>query len=159
MGNAVQHNPLRTRADVERAALELIEPLVPLLSEGKARLHLGDTGAVYPDAIAEMEAFARPLWAIVPMLAGGCEAVKPIWALWREGIIHGTDPNHPEYWGLVEDYDQRLVEMAVFGMGMFLAPDTFFFGLPQEAQNNLYRWLDQINHHDMPKNNWTFFRD
>ncbi len=158
MGNAVQHNPLRTRADVERAALELIEPLVPLLSEGKARLHLGDTGAVYPDAIAEMEAFARPLWAIVPMLAGGCEAVKPIWALWREGIIHGTDPNHPEYWGLVEDYDQRLVEMAVFGMGMFLAPDTFFFGLPQEAQNNLYRWLDQINHHDMPKNNWTFFR-
>ena len=66
MGNAVQHNPLRTRADVERAALELIEPLVPLLSEGKARLHLGDTGAVYPDAIAEMEAFARPLWAIVP---------------------------------------------------------------------------------------------
>ena len=47
MGNRVKNNPLVTRADVERAAIELIEPLVPLLSEGRARLNLGDTGAVY----------------------------------------------------------------------------------------------------------------
>lgn len=158
MGNCVRENPLRTRADVERAAVQLIEPLIPLLSEGRARLHLGDTGAVYPLEIAEMEAFARPLWAIVPMLAGGCESVEPIWALWRQGIINGTDPEHPEYWGEVEDYDQRLVEMAVFGMGMALVPEKFFFSLPERAQRNLHAWLDQINHHDMPKNNWTFFR-
>ena len=158
MGNSVKSNPLRTREDVERAAIELIEPLVPLLSEGRARLHLGDTGAVYPEEIAEMEAFARPLWAIVPMLAGGCERVEPIWREWKQGIIHGTDPDHPEYWGEVEDYDQRLVEMAVFGMGMALCPQRFFFELPERAQRNLHAWLDQINHHDMPKNNWTFFR-
>ena len=65
----VRDNPLRSRSDVERAAVQLIEPLLPLLSPNKARLHLGDTGAVYPDDIAQMEAFARPLWAIVPMLA------------------------------------------------------------------------------------------
>ena len=158
MGNCVKDNPLRTRADVERAALELIEPLIPLMSEGRARLHLGDTGAVYPDEIAQMEAFARPLWAIVPMLAGGCESVEPVWAYWREGIINGVDPEHPEYWGEVEDYDQRLVEMAVFGMGMAIAPQKFFFSLPERAQKNLHAWLDQINRHDMPKNNWTFFR-
>ena len=158
MGNCVSQNPLRSRADMERAAVQLIEPLIPLLSEGKARLHLGETGAVYPASIAEMEAFARPLWAIVPMLAGNCESVGPIWAHWREGIINGVNPEHPEYWGEVEDYDQRLVEMAVFGMGMALAPEKFFFSLPEEAQRNLWAWLDQINHHDMPKNNWTFFR-
>lgn len=158
MGNCVSQNPLRSRADMERAAVQLIEPLIPLLSEGKARLHLGETGAVYPASIAEMEAFARPLWAIVPMLAGNCESVGPIWAHWREGIINGVNPDHPEYWGEVEDYDQRLVEMAVFGMGMALAPEKFFFSLPETAQKNLWAWLDQINHHDMPKNNWTFFR-
>ena len=158
MGNCVSQNPLRSRADLERAAVQLIEPLIPLLSEGKARLHLGETGAVYPASIAEMEAFARPLWAIVPMLAGNCESVGPIWANWREGIINGVNPEHPEYWGEVEDYDQRLVEMAVFGMGMALAPEEFFFSLPETAQKNLWAWLDQINHHDMPKNNWTFFR-
>lgn len=158
MGNPIKENPLRTRADVERAAVQLIKPLMPLMSEGCARLHLGDTGAVYPDDIAQMEAFARPLWAIVPMLASGCEAVKPLWEKWKQGIINGTDPSHPEYWGEVEDFDQRLVEMAVMGMGMCLAPDSFFFTLPASAQQNLYRWLNQINDHDMPKNNWTFFR-
>lgn len=158
MGNCVKNNPLRTRADVERAAIQLIEPLVPLLSEGRARLNLGDTGAVYPPEIAEMEAFARPLWAIVPMLTGNCKSIEPIWAEWKQGIINGVDPQHPEYWGEVEDYDQRLVEMAVFGMGMAMAPQQFFFSLPEQAQKNLHAWLDQINHHDMPKNNWTFFR-
>ena len=158
MSNCVRENPLRSREDVERAAIQLITPLVDLLSPGKARLHLGDTGAVYPDEIAQMEAFARPLWAIVPMLAGNCDGVEQLWAHWREGIINGVNPRHPEYWGEVEDFDQRLVEMAVFGMGMAIAPETFFFSLPEEAQKNLHAWLDQINHHDMPKNNWTFFR-
>ena len=158
MGNPVAQNPLRTRADMERAAAALLEPLLPLMSPGKARLHLGDTGAVYPDSIAEMEAFARPLWAIIPMLMGNCASAGPLWEAWKQGITNGTDPRHPEYWGDVGDYDQRLVEMAVFGMGMSLAPQAFFFALPEEAQGNLYRWLNQINTHDMPKNNWIFFR-
>ena len=81
-----------------------------------------------------------------------------IWKEWKQGIINGVNPEHPEYWGEVEDYDQRLVEMAVFGMGMALAPERFFFELPEAAQKNLHAWLNQINFHDMPKNNWTFFR-
>ncbi len=158
MPGSISQNPLRTRADAERAAIELLTPLVPLLSHGCARLHLGETGAVYPAETADMEAFARPLWAIVPMLAGGCGSVLPIWEKWKQGIIHGTDPHHPEYWGEVDDFDQRLVEMAVFGMGMSIAPQQFFFSLPKAAQDNLYRWLNQINEKRMPKNNWVFFR-
>ena len=158
MSNRVKDNPLKTREDVERAAVALIEPLLPLLSKGKARLHLGDTGAAYSDDIAEMEAFARPLWAIVPMLIGGSRLVEPIWALWREGIANGTNPAHHEYWGKINSYDQRQVEMAVFGYGMALAPQQFFFSLPQDAQQNLYQWLEQINHTELYHNNWIYFR-
>ena len=154
----LRKNPLRSRSDVEKAALEILCPLVPLISPGCARLNLGDTGAVYPQATAEMEAYARPLWAIIPMLKGGCEGVLPLWERWKRGIIAGTDPAHPEYWGQVADFDQRLVEMAVFGMGMAMAPEQFYFDLPKDAQENLYRWLDQINHREMPQNNWVFFR-
>ncbi|MBN1778374.1 MAG: DUF2264 domain-containing protein [Clostridiales bacterium] len=154
----ISQNPLRTRADVEHTALELLMPLLPLLSPGRARIHAGETGAVYPPDIAEMEAFARPLWAIIPMLAGGSERVQPLWELWKQGIITGVDPAHPEYWGEVDDYDQRLVEMAVFGMGMAMIPETFYFSLPKHARENLYRWLSQINRKTMPKNNWVFFR-
>ena len=147
-----------TRKDMELAAVSMLEPLIPLLSPGKARLHLGETGAVYSAGTAEMEAFARPLWAIVPMLAGKCESVYPIWEHWKQGIINGTDPDHPEYWGDVTQCEQRLVEMAVFGLGMIIAPDSFFFSLPEYAQDNLCTWLDRINRNKMPDNNWTFFR-
>ncbi len=158
MGNRVKNNPLLSRADLEQAVVQLIEPLIPYLSQGKARLHLDETGATYCDAIAEMEGFARPLWAIIPMLASESRAIVPIWNIWREGIINGTDPAHPEYWGQIGSFDQRQVEMAVFGYGMAIAPKRFFFSLPAEAQTNLYRWLDQINRTELPNNNWTYFR-
>lgn len=158
MSNLISNNPLRTRADLELAAVQLIEPLIPLLSPGCARLHLGETGASFPADVAEMEGFARVLWAIVPMLAGHCRSVIPLWEKWRTGIMNGTNPRHQEYWGEVGDYDQRLVEMAVFGMGLMLAPQEFYWDLPEYARDNLYNWLDQINRHDMPKNNWIFFR-
>ena len=32
MGNCVKDNPLRSRKDVARAAVQLIEPLLPVLS-------------------------------------------------------------------------------------------------------------------------------
>lgn len=158
MNASFKHNPLRTREDAETAAMDILQPLIPLLSPGRARIHAGETGAVYPPDIAEMEAFARPLWAIIPMLAGGSECVLPLWELWKQGIISGTDPGHPEYWGEVKTTDQRLVEMAVFGMGMAMIPRTFYVELPQQAQGNLYRWLKQINACTLPKNNWVFFR-
>ena len=151
-------NPLKTRADVVQLAVDLITPLIPCLSEGKARLHLGDTGASYDAAVAGMEGFSRVLWAIVPMLAGNCPEVIPLWDHWREGIIHGVDPNHREYWGDIGPFDQRMVEMAVMGMALCMVPERFYFDLPEDARRNLYRWLNQINRYDMPQNNWLFFR-
>lgn len=156
--NRYAENPLRTRGDVARLARDLIEPLLPCLSEGKARLHLGDSGAVYDAAIAGMEGFSRVLWALVPMLAGHCPEAEDLWPLWREGILHGTDPDHPEYWGDIGDFDQRMVEMAVMGMALNMIPERFYFDLPKAGRRNLHAWLDQINRYDMPQNNWLFFR-
>ena len=158
MNEVFANNPLKTRADVALLAADLIKPLLPCLSEGKARLHLGDTGAVYDPAVAGMEGFSRVLWALVPMLAGKCPEAEALWEIWREGIIHGVDPDHPEYWGDIGPFDQRMVEMAVMGMALCMIPERFYFGLPEDARENLYRWLDQINRYDMPQNNWLFFR-
>ena len=156
--NKYASNPLKTRKDVARLASDLIAPLVDCLSPCRARLNLGDTGAVYPPAIAGMEGFSRVLWALVPMLAGHCDEAEAYWPLWREGIIHGTDPAHPEYWGDIGPFDQRMVEMAVMGMALCMVPERFYFELPEPARANLYNWLNQINRYDMPLNNWLFFR-
>jgi len=105
-----------------------------------------------------MEGFSRVLWALVPMLAGKCPEAEPLWALWKEGIIHGTDPAHEEYWGDIGPFDQRMVEMAVMGMALCMIPERFYHELTSDQQDNLYHWLNQINQHEMPKNNWQFFR-
>ncbi|MBR3764226.1 MAG: DUF2264 domain-containing protein [Clostridia bacterium] len=156
--NGIRNNPLRTRQDLVDAALQLITPLTQCLTPGKARLMLGDSGASYPVGVAGMEGFSRVLWALVPMLAGGCPEAEPLWAIWREGLIHGTDPAHEEYWGDIGPFDQRMVEMAVMGMALCLIPERFYDELTPAQQDNLCSWLDQINHHEMPKNNWQFFR-
>ncbi len=156
--NNFSDNPLRTRQDLVNAAVRLLTPLVPCLTPGKARMIVGEGSAHYPEDVAGMEGFSRALWALVPMMIGRCPEAEPFWALWREGLIHGTDPAHPEYWGDIGDFDQRMVEMAVIGTGLCFLPDRFWTALKRTEQENLYAWLDQINHYDMPKNNWRFFR-
>ena len=97
--NPVGQNPLKTRQDMVRAAVALLEPLKECLSPGRARMYVGEGSAHYPEDVAGMEGWSRALWAIVPMLAGKCPEAEPFWQLWREGLIHGTDPEHEEYWG------------------------------------------------------------
>ena len=156
--NDIRNNLIRTRQDMVKAACQLIEPLTKCLTPGKARLMLGHSGASYDEGVAGMEGFSRVLWALVPMLAGKCPEAEPLWKLWKEGIINGTDPAHEEYWGDIGPFDQRMVEMAVMGMALCMIPERFYHELTPAQQDNLYRWLDQINQHEMPKNNWQFFR-
>lgn len=156
--NPVKNNPMKTRQDMIDAAIGMIEPLLPHLTPGKARLVLSDFTAHYDEAVAGMEGFSRIMWALVPMLMGHVPEAEPLWAIWREGLMNGTNPEHEEYWGDIGPFDQRMVEMAVIGMGLCFVPDRFYFELPEQARENLCRWLNQINDYDMSKNNWKFFR-
>ncbi len=148
----------RTRAEVAQAALALLAPLTECLTPGKARMYVGNGSAHYSEDVAGMEGYSRVLWGLVPLMMGGFAEAEPFWRLWREGLIHGTDPSHPEYWGEIGPYDQRMVEMAVLGCGLIFQPGRFWEELTEGERANLYRWLNQINLYDMPKNNWRFFR-
>ncbi len=152
------NNPLCTRQDLVQAAAELLCPLVSCMTPGKARIYVGNGSAHYSEDVAGMECWSRALWALVPMLAGGCCEAEDFWPLWQEGLIHGTDPEHEEYWGDIRDFDQRMVEMAVIGCGLCFAPEHFWTPLDEIRRQHLYDWLNQINRYDMPKNNWRFFR-
>ncbi|MGL5436295.1 MAG: DUF2264 domain-containing protein [Lachnospiraceae bacterium] len=132
----------------------VLEPLKPLYSEGKARLHLGDTGVVYPQESIELEAFSRPLWALVPFWMGGGSGWEEIY---QEGLVHGTDPEHEEYWGGFQDYDQRFVEMAAIACGLIFVPEVMWDPLDEKEKRNLAEWLYGINEYTIPVCNWQFF--
>src|SRR5262249_19723336 len=108
--NPMAGNPLVTKDDVRRAVVDLVEPIVPCLSPGGARARLGSFGSTFATRVAEFEGYARPLWGIAPLVAGGGTFAH--WDRWVSGLAHGTDPDHEENWGPCgAEIDQRMVEM------------------------------------------------
>ena len=148
---------LHTKSDFTALMHRFLDPLLPLYSEGGARLHLGDTGVTYPGRTIEMEAFSRPLWALAPFWTGGGRA-DDFLRIYRKGLASGTDPESPEYWGDPNDYDQLFVEMAALACAILETPESVWEPLTDAEKADLAEWLDTINHHDLPGCNWLLFR-
>ncbi|GMQ93854.1 MAG: DUF2264 domain-containing protein [Acidimicrobiia bacterium] len=155
MSNPLYGNPLRDRDDLQRAMRSLFTPLLPYFSEGGARVRLGMTASKFPTAATELEGFARPLWGLGPLAAGGGEFEH--WDVVRSGLVNGTDPDHPEYWGEVTDRGQQIVESASLGFSLALAPEELWHPLTGNQQQNLGYWLERIIDLETPANNWNFF--
>jgi hypothetical protein len=149
-------NSLTTRRDVQDAVRSLARPVAAFASPAGARVRLGATGAYFPAVSAELEGFARPLWGLAPLAAGGCDSGD--WERLRQGLAHGTDPAHPEFWGLPADYDQRLVETAPIAVALCLVPAILWDPLAPAVQANVVSYLGAINRRRVFDNNWLFFR-
>ncbi|WEX10124.1 DUF2264 domain-containing protein [Chelativorans sp. AA-79] len=154
--NPLAGNPLRSRADVEKALHDLFNPLLPFFSQGGARVRLNGAAAHFDRIAADVEGFARPLWGIAPLAAGGGRFDH--WALYREGLANGMDPEHPDYWGEVSATDQRMVEMAAIGFTLRMVPHLAWDPLPDRAKRNIAAYLKHIRRFDYADNNWKFFR-
>ena len=154
--NPLAGNPLRTRDDLQRAVRDLVAPLLPHFSPGGARVRLGSFGAHFPHVDAEFEGFARPLWGLVPLHAGG--GAFDHWQPWQDGMRHGPDPDHPEHWHMYEGMAQTMVEQAVVGLGLALAPDVLWSPLSEAERDRLADWLGRINRFEPVENNWQLFR-
>lgn len=152
----LRKNPLKTRKDMQNALTIICEPLKKYYSPGCAQLILGNTGTHYLEDVARMEAFLRPLWGLVPLWASGGDS--DLLDIYLKGLINGTNPDHPEYWGAIGDTDQRMVEMAVIGLALAMIPNKIWQPLTTDEKNNLEKWLNQINQYRLPETNWLFFR-
>tara|TARA_R110002124_G_scaffold114535_24_gene269466 strand:+ start:32 stop:1885 length:1854 start_codon:yes stop_codon:yes gene_type:complete len=154
--NPLHGNPLQSRSDAEAALHALFEPLLPYFSEGGARVRLDGAAAHFDRAAADLEGFARPLWGLTPLAAGGGQFDH--WELYRRGLANGTDPEHPEYWGTVNATDQRMVELAAIGFTMRMVPQHVWEPLDERAKTNLAAYLKHARSFDYADNNWKFFR-
>lgn len=160
-------NPLKSRSDVIKATLALLRPLVPCFSPGKGRIRVPvGTGAHFDETAAQLEGFARPLWAVGALLQGfesisDPELARDVEAVtqgWIEGFVSGTDPEHPDYWGTMTDIDQRMVEAEILSFALLAAPQRFVAPLDAKTKSNIANWLRSLNGLPMPMNNWRWFR-
>ncbi|RTE81032.1 hypothetical protein BHE90_004496 [Fusarium euwallaceae] len=151
-------NPFRVRSDLVRAATALVQPLGVYRSPANARVKLfPSTAAAFDDVAAQLEGFARPLWAVQALIGDDGGIATGEAHNWIQGIQAGVDPSSSEYWGDVGAFDQRMVEMESIAFALLTAPDAMMRLLGQESKLNLTNWLRQINH-AMPRNNWRWFR-
>ena len=153
-------NPLRTKDDLLTSVHSLLEPLRRYFSPGNARVKIPvHSGAHFDDAAAQLEGYARPLWAVAALLADPHAATKgDLLKPWIDGLRNGVDPSHPEYSGDVGDWDQRMVEAEIISYSLLTAPDAFYAPLPAESKKHLATWLTGLNGKVMPENNWRWFR-
>lgn len=149
-------NPLTTRDDLTASLESLFRPLEDRFTPGDAGLALGETAAHYPPRVAAFEGFSRVLWGLAPLIAGG--GASPLTEKVLRGLTHGADPDHPAFWGVGGDSDQRQVEMAAIALSLLLKPEVFWAGLDERSRHNLARWLGSINDVRLPPTNWEFFR-
>jgi hypothetical protein len=149
-------NPLRSRADVERALKALCLPVERYRSPGGARIRLDSTSAHVDQESADMEGFSRLLWGLVPAQAGGADWID--WTPIAQGLANGCDPDHPEYWGDCFDRSQRLVELAAIGLALRLVPDHIWEPLTQGQRDKVREYLVKGHACQFVDNNWMFFR-
>lgn len=148
-------NPLSSREDVTRAVNNILSALDKQFPAGQAQFSLGDTCAHYSVDIACMEGLSRALWGLFPLMAGGEDV--PFADKYIQAIKLGTDPHSPHYWGDTGPYDQRLVEMAAYGLGLALLQTRLTDAFSETERDNLHRWLNQITDAQMPDSNWNYF--
>ncbi|EEY17120.1 conserved hypothetical protein [Verticillium alfalfae VaMs.102] len=153
-------NPFRSRADMVGAASAFINPLHPHKSASGARIRLPiETAAGFDDVAAQLEGFARPLFAVAPLLMTEATAQEdPKLLTWVHGLSNGVDPLHPEYWGAIGHVDQRMVETESISFTLLSNPDIVLNAMSETARNNLVAWLSGMNGKRMPENNWRWFR-
>ncbi|HFF3787043.1 DUF2264 domain-containing protein [Enterobacter mori] len=153
--NKEKSNPLSSRRDVVAYINGMLGALDKQFPPGSSRFSLGETCAHYATDIAQMEGLSRALWGLFPLMAGG---EGESWSeKYLDAIKLGTDPQSAGYWGETSPYDQRLVEMAAYGLGLSLLGDKLLERFTEREVMNLHAWLSQITDAQMPDSNWNYF--
>lgn len=145
-------NPLLTRDHVVDAVASLLDPLAGGDSPKHAMVKVGTSGTRFDETAAQVEGYARPLWGLAPLIAGGSkyDGTKRF----VEGLINGTDPESDEFWGYMVDQDQRMVEACPIGYTLAIANKEFWDPLTEKQKKNVESWLGSMNDKDMPNTNW-----
>ncbi|USW48654.1 hypothetical protein Slin15195_G019730 [Septoria linicola] len=154
--HAFSRNTFKTRDDVANACASLLDPLHAGFSPERALVRVGGTGTRFDETAAQIEGFARPLWGLAPLLAGGAQYEGA--QLWVQGLISGTDPESSEFWGNMEDLDQRMVESCPIGFTLAVAGNHFWEPLTDKQKLNIAAWIGSMNDKEMPNTNWLWFR-
>jgi hypothetical protein len=144
------------------AAESLLKPLAALMAPNKASLPLLGQASNHGPIADRLESFARPCLLAAHWLQaepGPHETVsRTAVAQWfRRGLLLGTDPASPEYWGPTANHHQHTVEMAALTLALQIARAQLWHPLSVTERAQVARWLASVRGAGLHRNNHMFF--
>ena len=112
----------------------------------------------------EMEGFTRTFIMVAPWLH---QAKTPVLrdtdapdrsgGFYKQGLLSGTDPKSPEYWGDVTDYAQHLVELSSLAWGLWQSRRHIWDTFTRPEREQVAAYLRQCLGKKYHPNNWQLF--
>lgn len=153
-----------TRRHWEEAFFTLMHGIIHSASPGGARQRIPGPRSHHGQLADELEGFTRSMFMAGPWLHHSPQGVFThrgetvnVGAFYRRGILAGTDPENPEYWGQVVDYAQHLVEMAALSWGLYISRRHTWDKFTPAEQQQVAAYLFQCTQVTYHPNNWLLF--
>lgn len=143
------------------AARRLLEPLAALMAPGRADLDIHGPASDHGRQADRLESYARPLTLAALWLQSAPReedaALRARVAAWfRAGLVLGTDPAHPQYWGPDASYHQHHVEMGLMAIALQVVPEALWTPLGDTERAQVARWFATSRGSGIVNNNHLF---
>jgi hypothetical protein len=153
-----------TRKHWEESFMRLWAPITRSASPHKARQFIPGPRSHHGRVADELEGFTRSFIMAAPWLsssdADGFEldgVPYDVAGFYREGILAGTDPTNPEYWGDPVDFAQHLVEMASLTWGLWQSRTRIWERFSEVERGQIASYLLACTKVKYHPNNWLLF--
>ena len=132
--------------------------LPPLMGDNEALLqHPSEYGALSD----RIESFSRPLLAVAPFLSDRAIAQLPEASTYaaaaRTTLLNGTDPEHPGYFGPMQDKYQPICEQSAIAWCLHNARNALWEPLRQSEKDQVAAWLGDVAGKEVSDSNWHLF--
>ncbi len=153
-----------TRKHWEETFFALMKGIVDSASPACARQRIPGPRSHHGLLADELEGFTRSMIMAGPWLKSSKNGIYAwqgdkvdVAGFYGKGILAGTDPKHPEYWGDIVDYAQHLVEMAALSWGLYLSKELIWDKFSESEKQQVAGYMYQCTKVKYHQNNWLLF--
>lgn len=132
------------------------------MQPGKADLPLLGPASNHGAQADRLESFARPCllaahWLQTERAKSESISRDEIAEWFQRGLILGTSPASPQFWGTTANHHQHTVEMAALTLALQIARKQLWEPLSKRERDQVARWFGSVRGAGLHRNNHMFF--
>jgi hypothetical protein len=152
--------------DWQKLVTKMLQNIYPHFTAGRALVRFAGARPSSYGVLSDMvEGFARTFLLIGFWLKNRSEGKISLengeqidWVeIYRDGMLHGTDPKHPEYWGKIYKKHQYMVESASMAIGLYFSKHLIWDSYSQKEKDQIGNWFRHILEFPFEDKNWILF--